>query len=148
MEEKLKALIVRQGDRVYRMAFSICPNDVDDVWQEVFLKWLRAKPVFPDEARERAWILKVTANLCRDRLQTPWNKRREDLSESFPAPAQDGENLRDLIEHLPKDLRAPVFLHYYEGYSTGSLPCSTMQLGCFGCGESIYRLVCGGCETF
>lgn len=118
MEEKLKALIARQGDRVYRMAFSICPSDADDVWQEVFLKWLRAKPVFPDETRERAWLLKVTANLCRDRLQTPWYKRREDLSESIPAPAQDGENLRELIERLPKDLRAPVFLHYYEGYST------------------------------
>ncbi|MBQ4578603.1 MAG: RNA polymerase sigma factor [Clostridia bacterium] len=118
MQEKLNALIARQGDRVYRMAYSICPNEADDVWQEVFLKWLRAQPEFPDEARERAWLLKVTANLCRSRLRSPWYKRREELSEAFPAPDGTGETLRELIDRLPKDLRAAVYLHYYEGYST------------------------------
>ena len=29
-----------------------------------------------------------------------------------------GESLRELIDRLPKDLRAAVYLHYYEGYST------------------------------
>ena len=118
MEDKLKALISRQGDRVYRMAFSICPNEADDIWQEVFLKWLRAKPDFPDEARERAWLLKVTANLCRSRLRSPWYKRSEGLSETIPVPETAEETLRELIDRLPKDLRAAVYLHYYEGYST------------------------------
>lgn len=118
MQEKLNELIARQGDRVYRMAFSICPGEADDVWQEVFLQWLRKQPDFPDEARERAWLLKVTANLCRSRLRSPWYKRREELSATIPAPEAAGETLRELIERLPKDLRAAVYLHYYEGYST------------------------------
>lgn len=118
MQEKLNALIARQGDRVYRMAYSICPNEADDVWQEVFLRWLRTKPDFPDESRERAWLLKVTANLCRSRLRSPWYKRREELSETLPAPDGAEETLRELIDRLPKDLRAAVYLHYYEGYST------------------------------
>ena len=119
MEEQLKDLITRQGDRVYRMAFSICPNEADDVWQEVFLRWLRIKPVFPDERRERAWFLKVTANLCRDRLRSPWCKSREDLSETILAPQPETESLATLIDRLPRDLRAAVYLYYYEGYSTG-----------------------------
>ena len=118
LDDKLQALIARQGDRVYRMAFSICPNEADDIWQEVFLRWLRTKPDFPDESRERAWMLKVTANLCRDRLRTPWYKGWEELSEAIPAPEREGESLRELIDRLPKDLRAAVYLHYYEGYST------------------------------
>ncbi len=118
MDTALKELIARQGDRVYRMAFSICPNEADDVWQEVFLKWLQAQPEFPDEARERAWLLKVTANLCRSRLRSPWYMRREALSETIPAPIAEGETLRELINRLPKDLRAAVYLYYYEGYST------------------------------
>ena len=118
MEDKLKAVITRQGDRVYRMAFSICPGEADDVWQEVFLQWLRKQPEFPDEARERAWLLKVTANLCRSRLRSPWYKRREELPETIPASDAAGETLRELIDRLPKDLRAAVYLHYYEGYST------------------------------
>ena len=118
MEDRLKAVITRQGDRVYRMAFSICPGEADDVWQEVFLQWLRKQPEFPDEARERAWLLKVTANLCRSRLRSPWYKRREELPETIPASDAAGETLRELIDRLPKDLRAAVYLHYYEGYST------------------------------
>lgn len=118
MQDKLNGLIARQGDRVYRMAFSICPNEADDVWQEVFLQWLRKQPEFPDEARERAWLLKVTANLCRSRLRSPWYKRREELPETIPAWDATGETLRELIDRLPKDLRAAVYLHYYEGYST------------------------------
>lgn len=118
MEDKLKAVITRQGDRVYRMAFSICPGEADDVWQEVFLQWLRKQPEFPDEARERAWLLKVTANLCRSRLRSPWYKRREELPETIPASDAAEETLRELIDRLPKDLRAAVYLHYYEGYST------------------------------
>ena len=118
MDGELQELIARQGDRVYRMAFSICPNEADDVWQEVFLQWLRKQPEFPDEARERAWLLKATANLCRSRLRSPWYKRREELSETMPAPEREGESLRELIDRLPKDLRAAVYLHYYEGYST------------------------------
>ena len=118
MQDQLNGLIARQGDRVYRMAFSICPNEADDVWQEVFLQWLRKQPAFPDEARERAWLLKVTANLCRSRLRSPWYKRREELPETIPAADAAGETLRELIDRLPKDLRAAVYLHYYEGYST------------------------------
>ena len=118
MQDKLNGLIARQGDRVYRMAFSICPNEADDIWQEVFLQWLRKQPEFPDEARERAWLLKVTANLCRSRLRSPWYKRREELPETIPASDAAGETLRELIDRLPKDLRAAVYLHYYEGYST------------------------------
>ena len=118
MEDRLKAVITRQGDRVYRMAFSICPGEADDVWQEVFLQWLRKQPEFPDEARERAWLLKVTANLCRSRLRSPWYKRREELPETIPASDAAEETLRELIDRLPKDLRAAVYLHYYEGYST------------------------------
>ena len=97
MDGRLQELIARQGDRVYRMAFSICPNEADDVWQEVFLQWLRKQPAFPDEAMERAWLLKVTANLCRSRLRSPWYKRREELSETIPAPEAAGETLRELI---------------------------------------------------
>jgi len=118
VEDKLKAVITRQGDRVYRMAFSICPGEADDVWQEVFLQWLRKQPEFPDEARERAWLLKVTANLCRSRLRSPWYKRREELPETIPASDAAEETLWELIDRLPKDLRAAVYLHYYEGYST------------------------------
>lgn len=117
MEDKLNDVISRQGDRVWRMAYGICPADADDVWQEVFLRYLRKQPSFEDEARERAWFYTVTANLARSRLRSPWVKRRAPLEESIPAPPREEETLRELVERLPPDYRAAVFLHYYEGYT-------------------------------
>lgn len=55
--EDVSRIIARQGDRVWRMAFSICPGEADDIWQEVFLRWLKKQPVFPSEEQERAWAL-------------------------------------------------------------------------------------------
>jgi len=138
LQDKLKGLIARQGDRVYRMAFSICPNEADDVWQEVFLQWLRKQPEFPDEARERAWLLKVTANLCRSRLRSPWYKRREELPEIIPASDAAGETLRELIDRLPKGLRARSICIITRGTAQRSArSCWGSRKAPCGCGSTV-----------
>ena len=118
MSDALADVIARQGSRVYRMAWSCCRAEADDITQEVFLRYLRAGPVFPDEARERAWFLKVTANLCRSRLRSPWYRRVLPLEEAPPVAAPEPECLTELVDRLPEAWRAPVYLYYYEGYST------------------------------
>lgn len=60
MQDQLNGLIARQGDRVYRMAFSICPNEADDVWQEVFPQWLRKQPEFPNEELGKQFFVEAT----------------------------------------------------------------------------------------
>ena len=61
------ALFHRYKDPVYRLALSFTgsPADAEDVTQTVFLKYLETQPEL-EEGRERAWLLQVTANQCRD----------------------------------------------------------------------------------
>lgn len=118
MPDEFSAVFARQGDRVYRMAYICCRAEADDIVQEVFLRYLRASPNFPDEARERAWFLKTTINLCRSRLRSPWYRCTIPLDAEIFAPGPEPESLSELVDRLPEAYRAPVHLHYYEGYST------------------------------
>jgi len=49
----------RYSDMVYRLAFARTGNtaDAEDVYQEVFLRYLRSDPQFTSEEHRKAWLL-------------------------------------------------------------------------------------------
>lgn len=117
MDEAFHALVEREKNSVYRLAYSYCREEADDIFQEVFLRYLRARPAFPDEARERAWFLKVTANLCKSHLRSPWNRCVTALEADTPAPEREENGMVELVAQLPPKYRAVIHLYYYEGYA-------------------------------
>ena len=46
----------------------------EDVTQDVFVKLLTNRPVL-EEGREKAWLLKVALNRCRDLWRSAWIKK-------------------------------------------------------------------------
>lgn len=117
MDEEFCALVEREKNSVYRLAYSYCREEADDIFQEVFLRYLKARPAFPDEDRERAWFLKVTANLCKSHLRSPWNRCMAALEADMPAPEREESGMVELVDRLPPKYRAVIHLYYYEGYS-------------------------------
>ena len=63
-----EAVIARYADTVYRTAYAQTGSrmDADDVFQEVFLRYVKARPVFENEEHRKAWLLRVTVNCARD----------------------------------------------------------------------------------
>lgn len=117
-------------DMVFRIAFHDLgsASDADDVTQEVFLRLLRAAPRFDGEAHAKHWLIRVTLNECRRLRLSPWRRRVAPL----PEPADAGEvpeqkELLQAVMTLPRKYRAPLYLHYYEGYSTDEV---AKLLGC------------------
>lgn len=115
--EDFEALVIKHENMLYRTALTVMGNvsDAEDVVQEVFLRAYEKAPEFESDGHEKAWLIKVTVNLCNSRLRSPWRKRTEPLLDSYPAaePAQ-----RELLEHvlsLPPKYRAVIHLFYYEG---------------------------------
>lgn len=110
---------------VYRLALTYLhsQDEAEDVCHDVFIKMIEHKSsVFP--GKERAWLLTVTANECKNRLKF-WNRhRKEELSENIPVrDSLDTENTRepDIVEmvlSLSVKERTVIYLYYYEGYST------------------------------
>lgn len=106
------------------------PSDADDVFQTVFFRFAQHDAAFESEEHERAWIIRVTINACRDLARSAAWRRTVALDETIEAvlPAADDtpraqEELDEArrvlraVLSLPEDYRQAVYLHYYEGYS-------------------------------
>ncbi len=106
------------ADTVYRVAFNntACSADAQDVSQEVFLKLLESGKVFHDAEHLKAWLIRVTINLCRDEYRK--KNRLAPLTGDIAAPVQTEENgVLEAVNALPEPYRNTIYLHYYEGYT-------------------------------
>lgn len=121
-EEQIK-IIKRNSDMVYRLAFSQMKNksDADDVYQEVFFRYIKRNPAFENEEHEKAWFIRVTLNCSKTTLKSFWHTKIEELDDSFEDVAVETEDLSFALGKLPKKHRAVIHLFYYEDMSTADI---------------------------
>ena len=102
---------------MYRLALSYTKSvpDAEDVCQTVFLKLLQ-QPTRPPEA-EKAWLIRVTVNQCRDLLKSSWRRRTAPLEEAVYFSVPEDRELFQAVMALPPKDRVVIHLHYYEGYT-------------------------------
>lgn len=115
--------IKRNSNTVYRLAFSQTrnKNDADDIYQEVFLRYLKRKPDFENDEHEKAWFIRVTLNCSKTHLKSFRNPMIEELDESFEAQEVNKEDLSFALDRLPKKYRAVIHLFYYEDMSISDI---------------------------
>ena len=116
----------RHGDAVLRLACAYLHQraEAEDVLQDALLQYLQKAPPFADEEHEKAWLLRVAANLCKNRLSYWKRHPQEELSEWLPAPQSEESGLTavwDAVGALPARYRGVIHLYYYEGYTTVEL---------------------------
>lgn len=110
------------ADTVRRICFMHLKNyaDVEDVFQEVFLKYILHDREFESDAHEKAWLIRVAINACRDLLRSPFRRRvcsiEEVNTEPFYIQKTEGE-LLNYILGMPSKYRDVLYLFYYEGYT-------------------------------
>ncbi|WIV13712.1 RNA polymerase sigma factor [Proteiniborus sp. MB09-C3] len=114
-----EAFVTKHENRLYRTALAIMGNvsDAEDVVQETFFRTYEKTPEFESEDHEKAWLIRVTVNLCNSLLRSPWRKRTVQLLDSYPAGEAEQYELLEQIMALPPKYRAVIHLFYYEGYS-------------------------------
>ena len=105
-------------DDVYRLALSYTKStqEAEDVCQTVFLKLMEQKEITP--GKERAWIMQVTANTCRNLLRSAWWKRTVPIEETLPTVDLQYTDTWEKVMALPPKYRVMIYLHYYEELST------------------------------
>lgn len=116
-------IVARQGPRVYRLAFAQLRSkaDAEDVFQEVFLRYIEKLPEFESPEHEKAWFLRVTLNCCRSLWRSAWHKRSAPLDENLPFETRDQWGLHQELLRLPKKYRAVLHLFYWEDMSTAEI---------------------------
>lgn len=121
-EQETICAIDRYADMVRRICFVHLKSidDTEDIFQEVFLKYALRSGDFEDSAHEKAWLIRVTINACRDLLRSAFRNRAVPLDELMELPAAQQEEHREVLEavlRLPNQYKDVIYLHYYEGFS-------------------------------
>lgn len=110
------------ADMVRRICFVHLNNeqDTEDVFQEVFLKYILYPGAFESEAHERAWLARVAINACKDlrrRLLRHPTVSLEQIEQTVGIQEGRDNTVLEAVLALPDKYKDVVYLHYYEGYS-------------------------------
>jgi RNA polymerase sigma-70 factor (ECF subfamily) len=121
---------------VYRLAVSILDDlhEAEDATQESLLAALRALDSFHGDSSLRTWLVSITINVCRTRLQR--QKRRDQLKQLLqgilqrlsPASVEENaiqhesnESLWRAIHSMDEKHRIPIVLRYYHELSVAEI---------------------------
>ena len=133
-------VIRKYSATVYRIAFARTGTkaDADDIYQEVFLRYIRKLPEFREEEHVKAWFIKVTVN-CAKKVTGAKVRKAEISGEGVGETLQSSEMIAygkhmtieekllaeekkaELYKELQKmspDTRLLVHLYYFEGLKT------------------------------
>ena len=107
-EKQAEYLVAQYADLLLRIGYTWLGDmdDAKDVCQEVLIRLLENPRDFPDPGQERAWVIRLGVNACKNWRRSAWLRRR--------APLEEG--LLSQVMALPPKYREVIFLRYYEGY--------------------------------
>lgn len=117
----IETLFQQHKDDVYRLALSYTKSsqEAEDVCQAVFLKLMEQSSITP--GKERAWLMQVTANCCRNILRSGWWKQTVPMEDTLTVPAPQYSDTWEKVMALPPKYRVMIYLRYYEELTTGEM---------------------------
>lgn len=121
-EQEVNRAMEKYSDTVYRICLLHLKNhaDAEDIFQNVFLKYVTYSKDFESEEHEKAWIIRVTVNACKDLKKSFFRSRVVSIEEIKNFQASQQENYSEVLEavlSLPEKYKNPIYLYYYEQYS-------------------------------
>ena len=120
-ENELKRIIGLFGENVFRTAFCYMKNhaDAEDIHQEAFIRLYTSGKDFHSDEHIKAWLLKVTANLCKNKLCSCWYRMSLPLESAMHIESQEKppDDFIAYLFQLKPHYRIALYMHYYEGYT-------------------------------
>ena len=118
---KMAEIYDRLHDTVYRVALTYCRNvqDAEDITHDVFMLRFAHEAPFPDAEAEKAWMLRVTINRCRDLHRMLHRRSRVplELAKNMPEKSDAEIAVWEAVNLLSERDRIVIHLFYFEGYS-------------------------------
>lgn len=124
VREHAARLLDEYGNAILRLAYSYLQNasDAEDVLQDTLIQFLRTKPSFENSEHEKAWLLRVAANIAKSRIRYNKIRMADELDEKVAAEQrEDLSFVWEAVKKLPQKYREVVHLFYGEDYSTADI---------------------------
>lgn len=117
--DDIETIIRKYGDMLYRLSVIMLKNDSDaeDVVQETIIKYYQKAPIFEDSEHEKAWLIRVATNKCRDLLRFRLRHPQIDDESLERIVCHSSESgILEALTTLPEKYRLVLTLYYVEEY--------------------------------
>ncbi len=141
-------------DMVYRLALNQMKDKhmAEDVTQDVFVKYINSDKDFESEEHVKAWLIRVTVNMCKNVFNSAWYKKSAPLEEDIPEEEKEISDLYEEVLKLPKKYKAVIHLFYYEDMPIADIAAclgekeSTIKSQLHRAREILKKTLKGGCD--
>ena len=108
--QRAERLVNAYADAILRLSYTYLKNTQD-------------AREFESAEHERAYVLRMAANACKDLLKSPWRRRTCGLDAvlEVPAPEAGDGSVLAAVNELPAHYRCVIHLFYYEGYQAAEI---------------------------
>lgn len=125
-ESETNRAVEQYSDMIRRICLCHLKNneDVEDVFQAVFLKYLLYRGNFDSAEHEKAWFIRVAINACKDYRKSLFRRRTvslEELAEEAASVPPVRNEVLNAVLSLPAKYKDVIYLFYYEGYSAAEI---------------------------
>ncbi len=120
MDRDFNRIVNSYSSMLLRICMHYTKNttDAEDIVQATFLKLIEKDVIFDSTEHEKAWLIRVCVNLCKDNLKSIWNKKVDSIKymeielESYEI--DEKFSMLSYIRTLPPKQKAAIYLFYYE----------------------------------
>lgn len=123
----ISEIVDTYSDMVYKLALARTKNkfDADDVFQEVFMRYMKNYHKLSSKEHIKAWLIRVTINCSNNIFKQSWFKKtvllkntfKDNLSEDLDFSTEENKMVYNSVLELPKKYRTVIHLFYYEDMS-------------------------------
>lgn len=117
-------VVDKYGAMIYRIALTNVKSnsDADDVFQDVFLTYIKKNKLFNDEEHRKAWLIRTTIICCKKFFSNSWFKKTTELNDTLTIDIPEMENtLYEALIKLPEKYRTVLYLFYFEEMSIAEI---------------------------
>ena len=124
-DEEITRVYNKYVDTVYRVCFMMLKSasEAEDAAQNVFVKYINNGGNLETDEHIKAWLIVTAKNECKNMLKHWFRSKRTDFDE-IAEPSYETEEdsgVMGKVMSLDEKYRVPIYLYYYEGYSTAEI---------------------------
>lgn len=104
-EQYITKIVENYSDMLYQLAFHYVRDRSasEDLVQSAFVKLITSGKRFSSDEEAKAWLLRVTINLCKNHLKSSWIRKIVPLSEEIPSISSEESSVLEEVISLLKN---------------------------------------------
>lgn len=123
-EEDIERIVLKYSNMLFKICLVLLRNEHDakDAVQDTFYQYIRKEIEFKNEDHEKAWLIRVATNICKNMLRFKFMHPKVDIEVlyDYSESEENSEILEDLIL-IPYKFKIVMILHYVEGYKVDEI---------------------------